>query len=75
MMYYNDDKPWNRFIITAGIDVLSIDMYQLIEAEWQIVASENGLSPVRRQTIILTNVGSSSIGPQGTYFIEILFAN
>ena len=37
-----------------------------------IIASDNGLSPGRRQAIIWTNAGLLSIGPLGTQFIEIL---
>ena len=35
------------------------------------IGSENGLSPIRCQAIILTNAGILSIGPLGTYFSEI----
>ena len=37
-----------------------------------IIGSDNGLSPDRRQAIILTNTGLLLIGPLGTYFNEIL---
>ena len=37
-----------------------------------IIGSYNGLSPGRRQAIILTNAGILLIGPLGTNFIEIL---
>ena len=37
-----------------------------------IIGSDNGLSPGRRQAIIWTNAGISSIGPLGTNFSEIL---
>ena len=37
-----------------------------------IVASDNGLSPGRRQAIIWTNAGILLIGPLGTNFNEIL---
>ena len=36
-----------------------------------IIASDNGLSPGRRQAIIWTNVGILLIGPWGTNFSEI----
>ena len=36
------------------------------------IASDNGLSPGRRQAIIWTNAGMLSIGPLGTNFSEIL---
>ena len=53
---------------------------QLIGAEWRIyalvqhtnIASDNGLSPVRRQAIVWTNAAILSIRPWGTYFSEIL---
>ena len=37
-----------------------------------IIGSDNGLSPGRRQAIILTNAGILLIGPLGTNFIGIL---
>ena len=37
-----------------------------------IIGSDNGLSPGRRQAVILTNAGVLSIGPLGTKFSEIL---
>ena len=37
-----------------------------------IIASDNGLSPDRRQAIIWTNAGILLIGPLGTNFSEIL---
>ena len=40
--------------------------------KWTIIASDNGLSPGRRQAIIWTNTGILLIGPLGTNFNEIL---
>ena len=37
-----------------------------------VIASDNGLSPGRRQVIIWTNAGILLIGPLGTNFNEIL---
>ena len=37
-----------------------------------IIGSDNGLSPGRRQTIIWTNIGILLFGPLGTNFSEIL---
>ena len=37
-----------------------------------IIVSDNGLSPERRQAIILTNAGVLLIGPLGTNFSDIL---
>ena len=64
---------FGRFVI--------ITLFKLIEAEWRIYASvnytiivsDNSLSPVPRQPIILTNDCLLSTGPQGRYFNEILF--
>ena len=39
---------------------------------WIIIGSDNGLSPVQRQTIIGTNAGILLIGPLGTNFSDIL---
>ena len=36
------------------------------------IGSDNGLSPIRRQVIILTSAWLLSIGPLGTNFSEIL---
>ena len=36
------------------------------------ISSDNGLSPARRQAIILTNAGILLIGPLGTNLSEIL---
>ena len=65
-----------------GVHFVSVSMSWLIEAECRIYASvtayqndiigsDNGLSPVRRQAIIWTNAGSLIIGPLGTSFSEI----
>ena len=35
------------------------------------IGSDNGLSPIRRQAIILSKAGLFSIGPLGTNFSEI----
>ena len=40
-----------------------------------IIASDNGLSPGRRQAIIWTNAGILLTGPLGTIFSEILIEN
>ena len=53
--------------------------YYLIEAKWCIYASinyanfgsDNGLSPVRRQSIIWTNAGILKAGALRTYFSQI----
>ena len=40
---------------------------------WDIIGSDNGLSPDRHQAIILTNADIMSIAPLETYLNEILF--
>ena len=53
---------------------------KLIEAQWRLyvsvqhtdIGSNNGLSPGRRQAIILTNAGMLLTGPLETNFSEIL---
>ena len=39
---------------------------------WVSICSDNGLSPIRRQAIILTNAGLLPIGSLGTNFSEFL---
>ena len=46
-------------------------MHIYVSVNYTIIGSDNGLSPVRRQTIIWTNDGLLSIRPLGTCFIEI----
>ena len=41
-------------------------------SEYANIGSDNGLSPIRRQAIIWTNVGILLIGPLGTQFNETL---
>ena len=66
--------------------ILSVDGVHLISAltHWgrvtqicvskiNIIGSDNGLSPGRRQAIIRTNAGILVIGPLGTNFSQILF--
>ena len=38
---------------------------------YAVIGSDNGLSPVQRQAIILTHAGLSLTGPMGTTFFEI----
>ena len=47
-------------------------MTHICVSELNIIGSDNGLSPGRRQAIIWTNAGILLIGPLGTNFIEIL---
>ena len=42
-----------------------------VSVNWVSIGSDNDLSPIRRQAIILTNAGLLSIGPLGTNFTEI----
>ena len=47
-------------------------MTHICASELNIIGSDNGLSPGRRQAIIGTNAGILLIGPLGTNFSEIL---
>ena len=57
-----------------------LKIFQFTEAKWRLYASvkhstigsDNGLSPVRQQTISRTNATALSIRPQVTYFTEML---
>ena len=64
--------------ITTWLSGVTMSVH-LFEAEWRIcvsktiiIGSDNGLSPGRRQTIILSNAGILLIGPLGINFGEIL---
>ena len=47
-------------------------MTHICVSKLNIIGSDNGLSPGRRQAIIWTNAGILLIGPLGTNFSEIL---
>ena len=47
-------------------------MRHICVSKLTIIGSDNGLSPGRRQAIILTNAGILLIGPLGTNFSGIL---
>ena len=47
-------------------------MTDICVSKLNIIGSDNGLSPGRRQAIILTNAGTLLFGPLGTNFSEIL---
>ena len=79
-------RPNSDFVISHDVLIYGIlhlstkfqaDIWNLIEAEyasvnWTIIGLDNGLSPVRHQSIILTNAGILINGPLGTNFSEIL---
>ena len=50
-------------------------MTHICVGKLNIIGSDNGLSPRRRQAIIWTNAGILLIRPLGTKFSEILFRN
>ena len=66
-------KKWDIFL---GAPVSSLTHWgretHIYVGKLTIIASDNGLSPGRRQTIIWTNAGILLIGPLGTNFNEIL---
>ena len=74
-------SPWSRgcLIFTIGLIILVGGyhavypwgrMTHICVSNLIIIASDNGLSPGRRQAIIWTNAGISLIGPLGTNFSE-----
>ena len=65
---------WPRFVQTMFSCVLAHwgRVTHICVSRLTITGSDNGLSPDRRQAIILTNVGLLLIGPFGTNFSEIL---
>ena len=46
-----------------------------MSVNWVSTGSDNGLSPIRRQAIFLTNAGLLSIGPLGTNLSEYRLQN
>ena len=64
--FFEGKCSWS-FILTHWGRVTHICVSKL-----SIIGSDNGLSPDRRQAIILTNAGLLLIGPLGTNFSEIL---
>ena len=75
--FMKETHRYNR----ARVGWKAFPWHNVIEDEWRIyasvkhanIASDYGLSPVRRQTIIWANVVILSIRPQGTYSSEIIF--
>ena len=65
-MYINEDIPH----ITVLCNIEICPSAYLIQRKYQL--NYNGLSPVRHQAIIKTNVGILLIGPLGTNFSDIL---
>ena len=69
--YLTHVLAWNRITITVvGISTRfnASPIYYRIYASMNQVSidTDNGLSPIRRQAIVLTNTGLLSIGPLGT---------
>ena len=73
--------PWVNAEYMRNVKCSIFVSCKLIEAEWRIyesvnytiIDSDNGLSTIRRQAIILTNADILPITPYGTYFSEISF--
>ena len=66
---------WQHFVAQRGFSCLLLTHWGRVThiciGNPTIIGSDNGLSPGRRQAIILTNAGILSIGPLGTKFHEI----
>ena len=55
------------------MSLLILPYGRIYASEYRVgIRSDNGLSPIRRQAIILTNAGLLSFEPLGTNFCEIL---
>ena len=75
MIFHESNSAW-YFFYTPGY-FLSTHwgrVTHLCVSKLTSIASDNGLSPGRRQTIISNNAGILLIGPLGTNFSEILIA-
>ena len=77
----NSNLKWNRLAdVTLFFEVQLLKLWgYIIEAGWRIyvsklniIGSDNGLSPDRRQAIIWTNAGILLIWPLGTHFSDML---
>ena len=56
---------------TLGVDIKANAYMYICVSELTIIGSDNGLSPGRRQAIILNNAGLLLIQPLGTNVSEI----
>ena len=71
-------NPMWSYIFKSGDGLLLTHwgrMTHICVSKINIIGSDNGLSPRRRQAIIWTNAGILLIRPLGTNFSEILFRN
>ena len=64
-------RPWQNIFNVDQLTHLGQETHICV-GKLTIVASDNGLSPGRREAIIWTNAGILLIGPLGTNFNEIL---
>ena len=73
MFYWSSHMfHWSsHFFISWGPRTDKFRWVWYASVNWVSIGSDNGLSPIRRQAIILTNAGLLSIGPLGTNFSEI----
>ena len=62
---------WSLRIHMASSGVSNGRVTHICVGKLTVIASDNGLSPERRQAIIWTNAGILLIGPLGTNFSEI----
>ena len=75
LLPYSGNKTHNNHLVnTLAVRHLArfpTLFYTYASVYYDIIGSDDGLSPVRRQVIIWTKVGILLIGPLGTYFNEI----
>ena len=63
---------WQPFCLGLNISTHWGRVTHIYVGKLTIIGSDDGLSPERRQAIIITNAGILLIGPLGTNFSEIL---
>ena len=65
--------PHSIWFVTLGLGLTHWGwVTRICVSKQNIIGSDNGLSPDRRQAIVWTNAGILFIGPLGTNFSEIL---
>ena len=69
-LYTKNEIQWIR-LLAHSINLLRPSDVYICVSKLNIIGSDNGLSPGRRQAIIWTNAGILLIGPLGTNFSEI----
>ena len=55
--------PWSLLCLRLSDDLTHVSLVKYISVNWAIIGSDNGFSPVLRQSIIQANVCFLSVGP------------